>query len=393
MKHFITLLLWLLLSLPVMMTAAQDEEAVASLEPFAETIEILPDGETEWQPVTEPMLVNEGDQIRTDAGGWALLTYFEGVSTEILPETEVTVTTLELPTEEDGAFSVSLNVVAGETFNVVDAVLDQGSSFEVKTPNATAAVRGTRFYVRYSPETGQTSMGVEEGTVLMLDPADPDTALLQVEAGLFVETDATGNPSAPTEDWEPTERPVATCDPATEAWCIIESTDAIETPLPPPAGDETNPGSNGTGSGTGGVITGNLLLGQLPPGVEDNIDEAQVFVQITPTPPPPPAGIPVVTVPAPPVTLTVNFVNCITGPVGNIVNVTYGPLPTGAATTALNVPTRSSATVTAGATSFFITPGGLWGPGGTSSATISSSLQILDSGGVPLANGSVSVTC
>lgn len=61
--------------------------------------------------------------------------------------------------------SVCIKLISGEALFTIDNKLSEGSTFEVKTPNASLSVRGTTFKVGYDPVIEATTVEVIEGTV------------------------------------------------------------------------------------------------------------------------------------------------------------------------------------------------------------------------------------
>lgn len=61
--------------------------------------------------------------------------------------------------------SVNIELLYGDAVFVIDNKLNDKSSFEVKTPNATLSVRGTTFQVAYDKESNTTLVEVENGIV------------------------------------------------------------------------------------------------------------------------------------------------------------------------------------------------------------------------------------
>ena len=148
---------------------AQTSDYVASLEPVAGVVQHQPaDADPadpqSWQTITEPVLVEEGDRIRTSVNGFAYLTFFEGIETEIRGNTLAVVSTLIFPDEVDPNFTISLDVLAGTTVSNVEVVLDSQDRFEVFTPSASAVVRGTRWWTLVAT-TGSTFFASETGMV------------------------------------------------------------------------------------------------------------------------------------------------------------------------------------------------------------------------------------
>ncbi|MBR1524504.1 MAG: FecR domain-containing protein [Lachnospiraceae bacterium] len=61
--------------------------------------------------------------------------------------------------------SVTIDLISGSALFTIEQKLNEDSTFEVTTPNATLSVRGTTFSVSYNPATNTTSTTVSEGTV------------------------------------------------------------------------------------------------------------------------------------------------------------------------------------------------------------------------------------
>ncbi|MBQ4536414.1 MAG: FecR domain-containing protein [Lachnospiraceae bacterium] len=79
--------------------------------------------------------------------------------------------------EKEGALRIELKY--GTSLIEIENKLPDGSSFEVKTPNASLSVRGTTFEVTYIPETNTTILKVTEGIV----QADTNVESKMVNAG------------------------------------------------------------------------------------------------------------------------------------------------------------------------------------------------------------------
>ena len=133
----------------------------ASLDVHADLTEHRSGANGTWAATEGQSTVGIGDGIRTDAVGRATLVFFTGDVTQLAPNTELTVEHLGSGAGEQ----VSIDIVGGEIRNVVQRVMDSGDRFEVTTPAADAAVRGTIFTVRVDKATGETTISVEDGEV------------------------------------------------------------------------------------------------------------------------------------------------------------------------------------------------------------------------------------
>lgn len=133
-------------ALPV--TATAQDEMIASLDPVQGIVQYQPatanpQDDGSWTILHGPVLVSAGDRIRTNRDGLAYLTFFEGVETQIGPNTLVVVSTLDLSDVANENFDISLDVLLGTTLTAIDVTLDADDRFEIHTPGATAVVRGT----------------------------------------------------------------------------------------------------------------------------------------------------------------------------------------------------------------------------------------------------------
>ena len=102
-----------------------------------------------------------GDRVRTDASGEAIILYPSGSTTEIQPDTDLSLTELR---KEDSGWIIRLKVWAGETIHRVQRTLDSIPFFETETPLITAGVRGTVFRLRAISED-HTYLATDEGLV------------------------------------------------------------------------------------------------------------------------------------------------------------------------------------------------------------------------------------
>lgn len=115
-------------------------------------------------------VLNAGDSVRTADGARAVLTYFEGSTVTIEPNTELTI---NAASAQGNDTVVLMTQSVGRTWHVVTKLVQGGSKYEVHTPASTASVRGTAFTVDTDGST--TTITTTEGTVIdsVPDPANP----------------------------------------------------------------------------------------------------------------------------------------------------------------------------------------------------------------------------
>jgi hypothetical protein len=131
---------------------------------------------------TDGEVIVAGDTVRTGDGSRAVLTYFEGSTVSIEPNSELT---LEIASAaRDGSTIVVMQQNFGRTWHVVTKLITGDSKYEVKTPASTASVRGTAFQVDSDGE--RTVVTTTEGVVVdrVADPERPgQTVEVPVPAG------------------------------------------------------------------------------------------------------------------------------------------------------------------------------------------------------------------
>ena len=131
---------------------------------------------------TDGEVLVAGDTVRTADGARAVLTYFEGSTVSVEPNSELTIETAS--SNPDGSTVVVMQQHVGRTWHVVTKLVTGNSKYEVKTPASTASVRGTAFQVDSDAE--RTVVTTTEGTVVdrVADPDRPgQTVDVPVPAG------------------------------------------------------------------------------------------------------------------------------------------------------------------------------------------------------------------
>jgi hypothetical protein len=115
-----------------------------------------------------------GDTIKTGANARAVLTYFEGSTVEMEPDTELSIDAAR--SDPNGDTIIVMQQDLGVTWNVVTHLITTGSMYEIHTSTATASVRGTQFTVAVAPD-GTTTQTTTEGAVADTDAQGTTTVL------------------------------------------------------------------------------------------------------------------------------------------------------------------------------------------------------------------------
>ena len=114
-----------------------------------------------WVEVSDGTILRAGERIRTDSNSHALLTFFEGSTMELEPDSEVTIEELTVASDTGSAI-VRLKQQMGKTWSRVEKLIDPASRYEVGTPSAAVLVRGTLLGIEVDAD-GATLASVFEG--------------------------------------------------------------------------------------------------------------------------------------------------------------------------------------------------------------------------------------
>ena len=131
-------------------------------------------GTGEFNRADDGALLGPGDTIKTGADARAVLTYFEGSTVEIEPNSVLSITTAHA--NPDGSTVIEMMQDLGLTWHVVSRLVQGGSRYEVRTNAATASVRGTAFTVGVEPD-GTTTETTTEGAVANADAQNTTTVV------------------------------------------------------------------------------------------------------------------------------------------------------------------------------------------------------------------------
>jgi hypothetical protein len=142
--------------------------STARLEDLQGQVETRASTTENWVPATNGQVVQSGMQLRTGATGSVTLTVSGVSQTRLSTSTELTVTDLILPQNNDVKSQTSLTLVSGRTWSRIIRLLELDSSYTVTTDDVVATVRGTAFETARFPGQ-ETWIAVYEGQVKAAD--------------------------------------------------------------------------------------------------------------------------------------------------------------------------------------------------------------------------------
>ena len=137
-----------------------------------------------WCPVTKDLVLKQGDEISVDPDGEAVLAFADNSTTTLSGGP----TQLKIASyfTEGGVVRTEILIKMGEVAAKVHKSEATKSDFRIKSPTATASVRGTTFKVFYDPGSKTSLTSVTEG-VVAVDPTKPGLNTVAVRAGKEVE--------------------------------------------------------------------------------------------------------------------------------------------------------------------------------------------------------------
>jgi hypothetical protein len=118
----------------------------------------------DWHPLAVSEKVQSGQRIRTAAGSYGTIEFFEGTQTTLAPNTDLMLETI------DGNWGDVLQVAliqnSGQTEHGVVPLQGDQAAYNVYTTSGTATVKGTKFMVLVD-ESGMSTFKVDHGQVLV----------------------------------------------------------------------------------------------------------------------------------------------------------------------------------------------------------------------------------
>jgi uncharacterized repeat protein (TIGR01451 family) len=126
---------------------------------------VLSAGEASWHAVAVGTTLQPGDTIKTGSGSGAEITFFEGTTIELKESTQILVA--EIGVSDAGSTTIGLKQQLGRTISRVQKLTDTGSRYEIETPAAIAAVRGSQMLVTVTA-SGRSEVGNLDGDIRVI---------------------------------------------------------------------------------------------------------------------------------------------------------------------------------------------------------------------------------
>jgi hypothetical protein len=152
-----------LLAVPALAVAASVDATVKSV---SGSVTAAPAGTTNFAKISVGQKLPAGTTIKTGAGSEAIIVATPGAACRIDENTTVTVDNMQFTKADSGGITrrkATLDLQSGTVSSLIDHSTPDVTDFVVKTPQGSAAARGTFYGV--TVKNGQTFYKVQEGKV------------------------------------------------------------------------------------------------------------------------------------------------------------------------------------------------------------------------------------
>lgn len=175
----------------VLAGAAQAAPVKATLSGVKGDVQVRKSDGAAWTKAADGMKLDQGADVKTGAGGEAVLSWPVGNVVRIRPLTTLNLETLDL--DSVGTAKSNLKLTGGGVLAQAGKLTGKDSQFNVKTPAAVAGVRGTALDAAIPPEGG-ISLAVVEGNVVLT----VGDVTITIDAGFEISVSASGEvPTTP----------------------------------------------------------------------------------------------------------------------------------------------------------------------------------------------------
>lgn len=176
--------------LAVIICKSADAQTVATLADVQGAVHVKSGPTGEWEPASDGDTVSAGDSIRTGASGQAVIRWDGGNALKVFPLSQMRISELAI---QGNSSRAGLDLQNGRLLAKAAKLRTHDSAFEIKTPTAIAAVRGTAFDVSMSQQTKNTTFAVVDGSIYV----SAGDEVIIVSEGFESVVESAGSPSKP----------------------------------------------------------------------------------------------------------------------------------------------------------------------------------------------------
>jgi len=158
MKHIFAAFVALGFFTPVFGASADGNPAAACVYQYKGGVQMLEPGSETWLPLRSAVPLREGARIKTGPGAWCRILAADGTFINLYENSETIVERLRL---EKDSRDYGFNFIKGRILWMAAKLKYKASKFEVRTPSAVCAVRGTDFTIDVASAAAE--IGLFEG--------------------------------------------------------------------------------------------------------------------------------------------------------------------------------------------------------------------------------------
>jgi hypothetical protein len=164
-------------------------QRVAVTEELSGHVGVQRGGKGNFQPLSRNSFVKMSDVVRAEGDGMAEFKWSDGTRLRLTPNSQLTIKKVSYNSLKK-ADSSQFKLTSGKVYVRIVKPLARDSHFEVETPTAVAAVRGTIFSVEV--KDGKTEVAVYKGTVKVSSHNGKQRQEEIIEPGEVVQSSAPG---------------------------------------------------------------------------------------------------------------------------------------------------------------------------------------------------------
>jgi hypothetical protein len=202
-------------------------DGIALLEPIAQAVSYRLAASSIFVAASDSVVLHAGDAVRTDASGRAYITYADGTTLVVEPNSDLVI---DMSVNEDNLFAL-ITQNAGRVWYQISRTLSPGARYEVRSGSLAAVVRaGSTVSVDVTDEG--TNITTVEGSVDTTSGGE--TVTITAGNGTTVASGTAPSAVAPATATPPTVSPVAYQPPSTVAPVPTMPLPTIPAPAPTP---------------------------------------------------------------------------------------------------------------------------------------------------------------
>ena len=158
----VAVILGVILMLPVLPACGGGRQGPTILSAANGAVSVFRPGNAAPVPGTPGMTIKPGDVVVAGNNSTAMITFFEGSTMEL--EAGASIEVVSLKQAKSGSTTLLLKQTLGDTVSRVTKLVDANSRYEIETPAAVAAVRGSSMAVKVVRD-GTTTVANIDGAI------------------------------------------------------------------------------------------------------------------------------------------------------------------------------------------------------------------------------------